>query len=305
MSYKLGQLPSVQASRAEMADFLEYQCLASEDNVYSSVSGRSAMGISYDESLDSEEEFPEVYEALGEVEDRYVSSGECYPFETNIDSIRVRNDIDVRVKDIYTFLLLSTRENMSSGKAAGGTDGTALFEKLCAAVLGNYFGKASKSFVFGTGQDESLPFADKIQKMLDMLDEGKLTFRMPDNDTKQHKDGKLDVVVFIPFADSRKGQFIAFGQCKTGTNWRSAASQLDPKVFCETFCTPTPGFTPITVFMVAEAFTDNWEYHLRSTSGLLFDRTRIMQYLPEEIDEGLLEQIRRWNEAVMRKYSKT
>ena len=108
--------------------------------------------------------------------------------------------------------------------------------------------------------------------------------------------------MFIPFADSRKGQFIAFGQCKTGTNWRSAVSQLDPKVFCDSFCYPSPGFTPIAVFMVAEAFTDNWEYLLRSTNGLLFDRTRIMQYLPYEIEKDLLAQIRKWNAAVMGKY---
>lgn len=302
MSYKLGQIPSVRATRAEIADFMEFQCLTSESNVYSSVSGKSAMGISYDEDIEDEDEFPEIDEALAEIEDRCAFSNGYYPFITDVNSIRMRDDIDSIVKDVYTFLLFSTRENMSSGKITEGIDGTALFEKLCALVLKNYFGKSSKSFVFGTGQDDKDSFSSNVQKMLDMLGEGKLMFRLPDNDTNHHKDGKLDVVVFIPFADSRKGQFIAFGQCKTGTNWRSAVSQLNPKGFCESFCNPTPGFTPIAVFMVTEAFTENWEYLLRSTNGLLFDRSRIMQYLPNEIEECLLEDIRKWNAAVMRKY---
>ena len=302
MSYKLGQIPSVKATRAEIADFMEFQCLTSESNVYSSVSGKSAMGISYDEDIEDEDEFPEIDEALAEIEDRCTFSNGRYPFITDINSIRVKDDIDDIVKDVYTFLLFCTRENMSSGKITEGIDGTALFEKLCALVLKNYFGKSCKSFVFGTGQDDKDSFSSNVQKMLDMLGEGKLMFRLPDNDTNHHKDGKLDVVVFIPFADSRKGQFIAFGQCKTGTNWRSAVSQLNPKGFCESFCNPTPGFTPIAVFMVTEAFTENWEYLLRSTNGLLFDRSRIMQYLPNEIEECLLEDIRKWNAAVMRKY---
>jgi len=303
MSYKLGQIPSCNATQSEIADFIEYQCLKSEENVYSSVSGKSAMGISYDEDNKDEDEFSEVYEALAVIDDRYAFSGGHYPFIADVNSVRVRDDIDSKVKDVYTFLLLATRENMSSGKNAEDIDGTGLFEKLCASVLRNYFGKSCRSFVFGTGSDDNVSFACKVQKMLDMLGEGKLMYRMPDNDTNHHKDGTLDVVVFIPFADSRKGQFIAFGQCKTGTNWRSSVSQLNPKVFCESFCNPVPGFTPIAVFMVTEAFADNWELLLRKTNGLLFDRTRIMQYLPSEIEDSLLEQIRKWNAAVMCKYS--
>ena len=169
MSYKLGQIPSYKATRAEIADFMECQCLMNEENVYSSVSGKSAMGISYDEDIASEDEFPEVYEALAEIEDRNTFSGGCYPFMTDVNSVRVRNDIDSKVKDVYTFLLLATRENMSSGKITEGIDGTALFEKLCASVLRNYFGESSKSFVFGTGQEENLAFSSKIQEMLNTL----------------------------------------------------------------------------------------------------------------------------------------
>ncbi len=299
MSYKLGFLPSIKATIAEMADFMEYECLMSGEDCFSVVSAKSAMGISSDEDRSLEDSFPEVDDALYEVEKRSTNSKMQYPFETTTNSIRVRQDVDGRIKDVYTFLLLSTRADMSVGKIAGGIDGTALFEKLCASVLGNYFGASCQSFVFGTGQDGNESFEEKVQKMLNRFDEGKLTFRSPDNDSRRQKDGKLDVVAFIPFADKRKGQFIAFGQCKTGTNWQASISQLNPKSFCELYSGPVPGFTPIAIFMVAEAFTESWEALSRSSNGILFDRTRIMNYLPQEIDETLLGQIRQWNSAVI------
>lgn len=304
MSYKLGQMPSPQATLAEVADFMEYQCLISDDNSYSAISGKAAMGIFCDEDdLDSVEDiFPEFDNALSEIEDRYTFSKTNYPFEASTNTIKVRAGIDSRIMDIYTFLLLATRENMSEGKISDGTDGTALFEKLCAAVLNNYFGEHCTSFVFGTGQDEKDTFQNKVQSFLDKLGEGKMVFRSPEYNKNKQKDGKLDIVAFIPFADSRTGRFIAFGQCKTGTNWRTSISQMNPKAFCELYCSPMPGFTPIAIFMVAEAFTDAWEERQRSSNGILFDRARIMNYLPEKIDTTLLEQIRKWNSAVLKKH---
>ena len=277
--------------------------MLSEEKVYSSISGESAMGISCDNvDTDSGDDYG-FEDALSEIEDRLAYSKGKYPFETSTNSLRLRDGIDETVMDVYLFLLLATRENMSGGKNAGGLDGTALFEKLCALVLENYFGNNCSSYVFGTGQDENTSFRLKTQHFLDLLEEGKLEFRVPDSDSNRQKDGKIDVVAFIPFSDKKKGQFIAFGQCKTGTTWRSSISQLNPDAFCRTYCSPTPGFTPICVFMVAESFTENWELYQRSSRGILFDRTRIMSYLPENIDDELLTDIKKWNMSVLRKFS--
>lgn len=300
MSYKIGQLPSPKATLSEISDFIEYQCLISGNSIYSAISGESAMGILYDDDLEYSSKFEE---ALSEIEDRCNFAGGNYPFETSTNLLKIKENIDDNVVDIYKFLLLSTRENMSENKVAAGIDGTALFEDLCAWMLKNYFGEKCTSFVFGTGRENDSPFSVKVQELLDKLNEGCMEFRLPDNDNGKQKDGKLDVVVFIPFADNKKGQFIAFGQCKTGTNWRTSIYQLNPATFCNTYCNPTPGFTPIAVFMVSEAFTENWEQLQRASNGILFDRIRIMNYLPEKIDNGLLENIRRWNAAVIERHN--
>lgn len=95
-------------------------------------------------------------------------------------------------------------------------------------------------------------------------------------------DDKLDVVTHIPFSDSRKGQFIAFCQCKTGTNWRDKVAQLRPGHFSSSHIAPPLNVTPMPVFMVCEAVLDNWENLTRTQ--LFFDRCRIMQYLPDEVN---------------------
>lgn len=302
MSYKLGQLPSPGASLPEIADFMEFQCLIGGEDSYSTTSGKDAMGILGEDDRYEEEDYSDFDSALAVVEDRKSLSLEHYPFEALSKTIRVRTDVDDIDRDIYVFLLLATRENMSSRKVAGGVDGTALFEKLCAVVLANYFGSNCKLFVFGTGGDNHRSFEERVQEFLDTLNEGKILYRKPDCSKNNQKDAKLDIVAFIPFPDERKGQFIAFGQCKTGTNWRPLVSQLNPDAFCKSYCSPPPGFLPITIFMVSESFSDNWEDLLRLSNGILFDRTRIMAYLPREIDDKILSQIRKWNYSVISNY---
>lgn len=128
MSYTLGQLPSSRSTLAEKADFMEYQCFISDEKRYSVISGGTAMGISYDEQDINSDDNHGFEDALSEIEDRWVYTGEKYPFETLTDSLKIRDDIHSDILDIYKFLLLATRENMRNGRIADGIDGTALFE---------------------------------------------------------------------------------------------------------------------------------------------------------------------------------
>ena len=50
--------------------------------------------------------------------------------------------------------------------------------------------------------------------------------------------------------------------------------------------------------MVSEAVDDNWELLASKASGLLFDRTRIVQFLPDEINQDLYKDIKLWVEGV-------
>lgn len=306
MTYRLRQIPSERSTLSELADYMEVQCLISDEKIYSTTSGNSTMGVIYDnydedeyDNNDFEDDDFNFREALSEIEERNTKSNNNYPFISYDNVIKLKEDVNALTLDIYTFLLLATRENMNANKVANGLDGTALFEKLCAEVLHSYFGEKSEAFVFGTGGGNQ-SFQAKVEDFLNRLKEG-LMFRRPDGDRGNQKDGKIDVVAFIPFADTNKGQFVAFGQCKTGTNWKGIATQLNPKSFCDSYITPAIGFTPIVVYMVSESFFEDWENTARNTGGILFDRSRIMNYLPAEISVELLNDIRSWNAGVLEK----
>lgn len=308
MSYRLRETPTIKATLPEIADFMEYQCLKDESKSYSVTSGVTTMGIATDEDFDLENDYESdiaqsFSEALSEVENRKAHTKGNYPFNAEANIIKLDSSINKNIKIIYTFLLLATRENMNSGKTAAGIDGTVLFEKLCAIVLQNFFGKKSQSFVFGTGSGIIENFRNKVERLLNNLSEEGYTLRIPENNLNHEQDGKLDVVAFIPFSDRNKGQFLAFCQCKTGTSWRNSITQLRPDSFSKKYIYPTFYFTPITIFMVCESFYDNWEITFRDLDGLLFDRERIMEYIPDEIDNNLLTQINIWNNAVMQRDS--
>lgn len=301
MSYILREIPSHYATLSEIADFLEYQCIKN-GNFYSIISGTNAMSMM--EDIDNEEDSvlneikDKFHEALSEIEVRLNDTNGNYPFCAETNVIRKR-DSNRQIDIVYTFLLLATRENMKNNKVANNIDGTLLFEKLCAMVLQNFFGNSSESLVFGTGSGITENFQQKIERMLNTISEKGYFFRNPDNSNNRQKDSKVDIVVFIPFSDGKKGQFMALGQCKTGTSWHASISQLQPKAFSESFISPSFVFTPIAVFMVCESFHENWEYYQRNSGGFIFDRERIMEYLPQNIDDRLLEEIDSWNRAVL------
>lgn len=194
---------------------------------------------------------------------------------------------------------------MKDNKKANDIDGTAIFERLCCCIMHEFFGSYSQSFVFGTGAVEGEGFYDKLGDMLSKLSEKGYSYRKPDGDNGMEKDGSVDVVTFIPFADSKKGQFIALSQCKTGLSWRTSISQLNPSSFSCSYVSPAFVFTPISVFMVAETLDDekgNWERLSRDSHGLLFDRCRLMQFVPEDLDTRdslLYHDMCQWNLGVM------
>jgi len=305
MPYKLGELPSIYASMDELADFLELKCIVSESGIYSIQEAASAMGIVTDESSDDriEEELP-YYDVLSVIDDRRIQTGGKYPFITDQYSLTIIQPTDDEtIKDVYTFLLLATRNNMS-GKTRTVTDadgnqldGAKLFEQLSAAILKSYFGENCNSFVFGTGDDVNKSFQKKLENLLAELKEPNTQIDPPPGNANDQKDDGLDVVVHIPFDDKRNGQFMAFGQCKTGDHWETSIRQLSPSNFSKDYFHHPLLFTPITVHIVSEAFVGDW-YH-KTGDVLFFDRSRLMRYMPKQLDEGLLSKIRIWNNGII------
>lgn len=298
MSYKLGQLPSPKATCSENADFLEVQCLLSAEGSYSIVEATQALGIVDDEEDNRIEQELPFFDVLSIIDERLKATNGNYPFVTDGYSVCLNPDCSQLVKDTYIYLLLATRHYMGAARIEDGIDGTAVFERLCAEVLKKYFGENSCCFVFGTGDNEHASFDDKIKNLISQLKEPKYAMRRPEGDTKHQRDDKLDVVAHIPFNDKRMGQFIAFAQCKTGDSWETSIGLLKPSDFSKNYFEPVLNFTPITVNMVSESFSDDWERIARDV--IFFDRCRLMRFLPDAIHPNLENDIRRWAICVLR-----
>jgi len=66
-----------------------------------------------------------------------------------------------------------------------------------------------------------------------------------------------------------------------------------------------PPVPPVRLFFISESLLRNQWYEFTAEAGILFDRCRIMDYLPvAEIEEStsFLSQIKAWNMAVTEKF---
>lgn len=123
-----------------------------------------------------------------------------------------------------------------------------------------------------------------------------MSFRSLDGASVMAKDDKLDAVAWTPFSDSLPGQLIVFGQCKTGTNWGDLASQLQPEAFIKKWLQEPIVVNPIRAFCIAEAADRSRWKSICVSTGILFDRCRMVDYA-EDPEQSLLEKITRWTLA--------
>lgn len=289
-----------------IADYLEYRCLLKGTSV-SDLEVRSLFSISDDElnndGVESSDDnsMSMVENAFMCCSQRHHIGGGKYPFDITAHSIA-----KVSFKSwhhvVYVFLLLATRLNMNTQKIQNGQDATKLFEHLCEKVLATYLGEHSKSFVFGTGVNGG--FQNKIESLINRL-HLTTSYKSPFGSTGRQKDGNLDVVAWIPFDDEKDSQLIFFGQCKTGDNWEEKLAELQPDEFFSNYMYGRPFNGACKAFFVAESFGDfKWEERT-TAGGIFFDRMRIMQYLPKEMEEQLLNNIASWVSGAMKSEPRT
>lgn len=292
--------PNSQDPSALVADFIELQCLLTQNPV-SIYSLRSLFSMSDDEiendGVESSDDLSmdAIDDGMKVCEERAASCPAKYPFLVG-NSYLESQEVDGVNKDIYQFLLLSTRLNMNTQKVQAGHDATKLFEELCVIVAKEYFGQHAKAMVFGTAGNEG--FKDKVEDMISRMN---LTssYRVPLGSKGRQKDAAVDVVAWIPFADKKDSQMIAIGQCKTGTHWDGMLTATVPRVFFGSYFTGEPFADVERMFFVSESYgIDRWEERSRK-AGIMFDRTRIMEYIPENIDVGLIGRIRQWNREAL------
>lgn len=306
MTFKLPNgIPTFRASAQDWADYAEYHAiLHGKINLYT-LSKPSRMVSDEEVVLGIEDETDKYLEKVDEIsaEIRYrIRVGEClYPFaiEDHDYSLRYSPESD-ESKIVYPYLLLATRANMRDDRIKADIDGSLLFEHLCSIIAQNYFGPRAEVDILGTSKTEIKSFRDKLRQVTKMLGEGG---DIHENPGYKPQDGKVDVIVWKGFKDKQPSQMIAFGQCKTGTNWIGNLSELDTRSFCDTWFTRQPVITPVRMFFTAQYFPKDIFRVRANEAGLVFDRFRILDYLPEELDQELLGKMQRWTEAIKGYYN--
>lgn len=291
--------PSARAPEHELADFAElmaWQRNSTSRTDLSRLLGRLDEN-DYSHGVPEEEETDRLAEdAYREIEQREEGCGEGYPFKITKEgyTLRTPQEAENRKHTIYRYLLLATRLNMKDDRRHAGIDGALLFEELAAEVAREYLGTHAESFVFGTAA-ESIDFQGKVEALCRQIKEGD-GFENRDGAPSNERDGKLDVVAWKHFTDGLPGKLIAFGQCKTGTNYKDELTQLQPDSFCKKWVRTPLVLTPIRMFFVAEALPRARWRAASVDAGLLFDRCRIVDF-SDEVGADIFEKIETWTES--------
>ncbi|MCA9044342.1 MAG: hypothetical protein KDA69_08480 [Planctomycetaceae bacterium] len=298
--FKLPGHPSRQASVCELADFMELWAM--QERLVSCTEVLRYLGR-IDENFhnegcedDDSDNALVLDDVLNELDRRSKACRGGYPFSLSVEGTRLRHqDSWSKPSSIYRYLLLSTRLNMLTSKVHGGIDGTELMEVLSAIVLKCYLGKNADSLVFGTALSGS--FEKRVDTLCKSLGECG-GFHPIDPAQVTAKDDKLDAVAWIPFPDEQPGQLIVFAQCKTGTNWQTLSSQLQPEAFGKRWLRRQPLVPPMRAFCVAEVQDPTRWQGACLYAGILFDRCRLVAFS----DQVAIRQFNKWSRAALKSF---
>ncbi len=289
--FKLGQAPMHTDDPIHHADYIEIECLRQSDRNYSggdlsAVFSRLNDDLPEnrrDEDLDTENA---VREAFSELADRIEHSGKRkhrYPYKIRRGSELLTLDMRPSQFDLYFFLLTATRLNMGEDRIHAGIDGTELFEQVCCEVAKNYWGRDAEALVFGTARRADGREVDGFEAAINFLCTRTLegtSFSANYGDKVTAQDGSLDVVVWKPFSDRRRGQLMGFGQCKTGTHWSSGLFTLQPEGFCKKWIKAMPVVNPVRLYFISGRVKQSKWNEVGVDGGIMFDRCRILDYAP-------------------------
>lgn len=317
MMKNLLSIPSQSSGPVVLADALEMQALKGPR--YRASQNDLIAGLDRKEDEDEDDLERPTQDALAEINLRIKHLGRYtsfYPFVAEETSVIFKKGRIKEKEFLYLFLLFATRLNMRDERKFAGIDGAFLFESLSSEVALNFWGGRSdkhsdalvESIVFGTSRstfDSGLDKTPKgfkyaVDQLCEKLGEGG-GYQAKTSDRTYPQDDRVDVVVWRKFSDARDGRLIAFGQCKTGTHWQKELPRLRPESFCKKWLKAYPSITPFVLFFLTDRVNGSLLNHCYDTSGILFDRCRLLDYsLP--LPKTLLADCIKWTKAVMGKH---
>jgi len=304
--FKLPKPPSPRAEAHELADFAELMSwdlgLASKREIVAYLGRIDENDNNFGCEDDDDENSDFLDEVMNEIERRESACGKGYPFNLDLEGTVLRHDSGATSSRsiIYKYLLLCTRLNMRDKRVHAGIDGALLFEELCADVLKNYLGSSRvRVLVFGTAVGGT--FQEKINTLCKELKEAN-GFSNPDFAAPQDKDGKLDVVAWVPFNDRSVGQLIMFSQCKTGTSYDDEVSKLQPGAFIQKWIDGTVAVMPVRSFCVSESCDRRRWNSMCIDAGIVFDRCRLIDF-SDAVSSSVLDRVTKWTGAAKKTVS--
>jgi len=297
-------LPTFRDSAQDWADFAEYNAyLLGKVNLFDIT--KSSRMVSDEEILagiddDTDKYMQLIDEVATEILSRIKIGENLYPYsiEDNDYNLCFTPSSDL-AKVIYPYLLFATRSKMNTDRIKKDIDGSLLFEHLCSIVAQNYFGKRAEVDILGTSKNDVKSFREKLRMITLNIGEGG---DIHENIGHKPQDDKVDIIIWKSFKDQQPSKMIAFGQCKTGTSWVDRLTELNTEAFCKTWFTKQPVLTPVRMFFTAQYFPKEIFRVRANEAGLVFDRFRILDYLPSNIDDDLLSKMLAWTEAINSHY---
>ena len=167
-----------------------------------------------------------------------------------------------------------------------------LFEKMVCTAVRQYL--AGQAVVFGwpiaVDTDELEDEETAIKRMVKSV-ASEMRERFCEAPAARFKDRGVDVIAWLPFADMRSGQVAVLLQCGAGLNWRNKLPvPLD--AWCQYIHWAS---NPVKAFAVP-CVIDNKQWHdISKDRGILFDRIRILNLLPNGVqDPTLRQELKEW-----------
>lgn len=264
------QLPDAESPQA-VVDWIELELAAGEPQL--SKTKVSSIVESVAGSEPGESFLSDVWRQLEERQSRY--SAQFFYCDGDL----VRRSSDQPTPPEYAACLLFSLYGVSDEHR---TD-PKIFERLSAEAIKNYL--QGRVFVFGWPVLPDVQ-ADIALRVKDVAAATKEKF--VEAPAERYKDRGVDVIAWKPFVEHsagehRSNQLVILAQCAAGTNWRHKTTQLPYNSWIQYVhwaCDPLAGYAVPRVIPM-----DLWHDIAREAKGILFDRIRIVNLLPNGVQE--------------------